>query len=215
MSSGSKTEKSTLAINYVDESDVVFRVAWYALALKPGVYLKEYSKPESQTFDGKVRFSIGSEGNSFEVGISVNEPESIINIDAVGVNKDEIDVYLNDASEVINTALDKYRILSTDEKSRVRRALVAKTCWDRLVHLILKKKPLSEIYYQLAHGREMMIKATEGEAIHPITLSTSGWLANVENLPRDEPLPGNLSTPLAKKSVEWKRDTQDVIKKYL
>ncbi|MDF1538740.1 MAG: hypothetical protein P1Q69_07545 [Candidatus Thorarchaeota archaeon] len=210
-----KTEKSTRSISYVDESAVVFRVAWYALALKPGAYLTEYSEPESQTFEGKARFSIGSEGNSFEAGISVNELESIINIDAVGANKDEINAFLNEASDVINAALDKYRILSTDEKSRVRRALVAKTCWDRLVHLILKKKPFSEIYYQLAHGREMMIKATERDTIHPITLSTSGWLANVENLPRDEPLPGNLASSLAKKSIEWKRDTQDVIKRYL
>jgi len=215
LSNGSKIEKSTRSIDYVDESAIVFRVAWYALAIKPGVYLTEYLEPESKTFEGTARFSIGSGNDSMETGISVNEPESIITIDAIGADKDEVETFLTDASAVINTALDKYRVLSTDEKSRVRRALVAKTCWDRLIHMILKKKSLSEIYYQLAHGREMMIKATEGDDIHPITLSTSGWLANVENLPREEPLPGNLATALAKKSIEWKRDTQDVIKRYI
>jgi hypothetical protein len=62
----------------------------------------------------------------------------------------------------------------------------------------------------------MMIKATEGEqGVNPLTLTTSGWLANIESLPREEPLPGNIASELAKKSIEWKKGTHEVIRRYL
>jgi hypothetical protein len=62
----------------------------------------------------------------------------------------------------------------------------------------------------------MMIKATEGEESVPsLTLSTSGWLSRIESLPRDETLPGNIASELAKKSIEWKKETQDIISRYL
>jgi len=34
-------------------------------------------------------------------------------------------------------------------------------------------------------------------------------------MPREEPLPGNVATELAKKSIEWKKETQEVIARYL
>jgi len=62
----------------------------------------------------------------------------------------------------------------------------------------------------------MMIKATEGdEDVNPINLTTSAWLAKIESLPRDEHLPGNIASELAKKSIEWKRGTNEVISRYL
>ena len=206
---------STKSIDFVDDPAVVFRVAWYAVSYKPGVYLTEYSAPESKGFQGTASFSIGSDLGAIETTISIEEGESKIQIDASGPSEDIVASFLEETVITINEALDKYRVQGTNEKSKVRRALVAKSCWDRMVHLILKKSPLTEIYFQLAHGREMMIKATEGEDLHSVTLGTSGWLSKVENLPRDEPLPGNLATALAKKSVEWKRDTIEVIRRYL
>ncbi len=215
LADGTNSPLSSLSIDYVDDPAVVFRVAWYAVSFRPGVYLTEYAEPESKSFQGKASFSVGVGEEALEATISIEEGASHIQIDASGPTEDQVQSFLKDTSEVINGALDKYRVQETEQKSRVRRALVAKTCWDRLVYLILKKQPLTEIYYQIAHGREMMIKATEGDDLHPITLSTSGWLSTVEPLPREEPLPGNLSTALAKKSVEWKRDTVEVIQRYL
>ncbi|MHA1907494.1 MAG: putative selenocysteine system protein [Candidatus Thorarchaeota archaeon] len=215
MADGTDASSSSLSIDFVDDPAVVFRVTWYAVSYRPGVYLTEYSEPESKSFHGRASFSIGSGGDEIEVSISIAEGASTIQINASGASDESVASFLKDTNDVINGALDKYRVQETDEMSRVRRALVAKTCWDRLVYLILKKHPLTEVYYQLAHGREMMIKATEGGDLHPITLSTSGWLSKIETLPREEPLPGNLATALAKKSVEWKRDTIDVLQRYL
>jgi hypothetical protein len=215
LAEGTNSTNSSLSIDFVDDPAVVFRVAWYAISYKPGVYLTEYSAPESKGFQETASFSIGSDLGALETTISIIEGESKIQIDVSGASEDIVASFLDDAVETINGALDKYRVQGTDEKSKVRRALVAKTCWDRLVYLILKKSPLTEIYFQLAHGREMMIKATEGEDLHSVTLGTSGWLSKVETLPREEPLPGNLATALAKKSVEWKRDTIEVIGRYL
>jgi hypothetical protein len=62
----------------------------------------------------------------------------------------------------------------------------------------------------------MMIKATEGDAtVPPLTLTTSGWLSRIESLPRDQTLPGNIASELAKKSIEWKKETHEVISRYL
>jgi len=209
------TAHASAAIPYVDDPSIVFRVAWYVVASSPGVYLSDYSEPESQEFQGSASFTVRTENTSREVDISVVGEKSNIQVKVHGQNEEELQAYLESLSTEINSSLDKYRVLGTNQKSRVRRALVAKTCWDRLIHMILKKQPLSEVYYQVAHGREMMIKATEGENLHPITLHTSGWLSQIEKLPRDEPLPGDLATALAKKSVEWKQETIDVIKRYI
>ncbi len=209
------TAHASAEIPYVDDPAIVFRVAWYAVASSPGVYLSAYSEPESQEFQGSASFTVRAENNSMEVSLSVVGEKSNIQIKVKGSDEKDLELYLETLSNDINASLDKYRVLGTNQKSRVRRALVAKTCWDRLVYLILKKQPLSEVYFQVAHGREMMIKATEGESLHPITLHTSGWLSQFENLPREDPVPGDLATALAKKSVEWKQDTIEVIKRYI
>ncbi len=206
---------ATATIPYVDDPSVVFRVAWYVIASAPGVYLSNYSEPESQEFHGTARFTLRSEKNSMHVTFSVKGNNASIELEVRGDNEQEITAYIESVSADINAALDKYRVLGTPQKSRVRRALLAKACWDRLVHQILEKRPLSEVYYQVAHGREMIIKATEGEGLHPITLHTSGWLSKIEPLPREEPLPGDIATALAKKSVEWKQETIEVIKRYI
>ena len=207
--------KISVTLPFVDDPDVVFRVAWYVVGSSPGVYLTNYSEPESEAFEGSVSFSVRRGESEYAVTLSISGGDSNIIIEASGENQVELDDYTKEISDGINSSLDKYRVLGTNQKGRVRRALVAKTCWDRLIHLILKKHPLSEVYYQVAHGREMMIKATEGESIHPITLHTSGWLTQIEKLPREEPLPGDLATALAKKSVEWKQDTVKVIQRYI
>ncbi|MHA2003917.1 MAG: putative selenocysteine system protein, partial [Candidatus Thorarchaeota archaeon] len=111
--------------------------------------------------------------------------------------------------------VNKYQSLSDEEKGKLRRALVAKTCWDKIVFEILNKAPAGSVYFQLAHGREMIIKATEGEDIHALPLTTSGWLSKIEGVPRDEVLPSSIAMELAKKSVEWKKETQDIIARYI
>ncbi|MFW9847521.1 MAG: hypothetical protein ACFFF4_00165 [Candidatus Thorarchaeota archaeon] len=215
MADGTNTDSSSISIDFVDDPAVVFRVAWYAVSRRPGVYLTKYSEPESKEFQGNARFSVEINGHTLDVIFSIEEGSSQIQLEVSGSSVEPVNAFAEELSTTINEALDKYRVQNTEDKGRVRRALVAKTCWDRLVYLILKKHPMTEVYYQLAHGREMMIKATEGEDLHPITLSTSGWLSKIEPLPKDEALPGNIAAALAKKSVEWKRDTVEVIQRYL
>ena len=204
-------------INYfTDDSATVFRIAWYSVASKPNVLLEEYSEAESQVFNGAAKFSLRIAGEKAQVNISVDGDKSSIEVGAEGMDEVAVGIFLDDLMTSLSDALSKYDSLPDDDKSRLKRALVAKTCWDRVVREILNKAPLSDVYVQVAHGREMMIKAIEGDdGMYPLTLSTSGWLSKIESLPREEPLPGNIASELAKKSIEWKRETQEVISRYL
>jgi hypothetical protein len=204
-------------LNYsTDESAVVFRITWYSVASKPNVILEEHSEAESQVFNGAAKFSLRIAGEEALVGISVDGARSSIGIEVEGKDEVALGVFLDDLIGYLNYALSKYEALPEDDKAKLKRALVAKTCWDRVVREILNKAPLSDVYVQVAHGREMMIKATEGEDnMHPLTLTTSGWLSRIESLPREETLPGNIASELAKKSIEWKRETQEVISRYI
>lgn len=202
---------------YVSEdSAAVFRIAWYAIASKPNVLLESYSEAESTVFQGYAKFSLQIAGEQAFAGIKVNEKDASIELHAQGKDEVALKVYLDGIMQQLEETLNKFKALPDSDKSKLRRALVAKTCWDRVVYYILKKEPLSEVYYQVAHGREMIIKATEGDAtVNPISLTTSGWLSNIESLPRDAPLPGNIASELAKKSIEWKKETHEIINRYL
>ena len=204
-------------LNYsTDESATVFRITWYSVASKPNVILEAYNEAESQVFNGDAKFSLRIAGEKAKVNIAVDGSKSSVGVEAEGKDEVAVGVFLDDLLGSLNDSLSKYDALTSDDKSKLKRALVAKTCWDRLVREILNKSPLNDVYHQVAHGREMMIKAVEGEdGMHPITLTTSGWLSKIESLPRDEALPGNIASELAKKSIEWKRETQEVIGRYL
>jgi len=199
-----------------EDSAAVFRVVWYAIASKPNVILEEYSEAESSSFQGNAKFSLQIAGEKAFASIKVNEAESSVELRAQGKDEVALKVYLDDIKESFEDSISKFQALPEEDRSKLSRALVAKTCWDRVVYKILKRAPQNEVYYQVAHGREMMIKATEGNAnAHPVTLTTSGWLANIESLPHEKPLPGNIASELAKKSIEWKRGTLEVISQYL
>jgi len=209
--------KVSRKLNYsIDESATVFRITWYSVASKPNVILDAYNEAESQVFNGDAKFSLRIAGEKAKVNISVDGAKSSVGVEAEGMDEVAVGVFLDDLVGSLNDALAKYDSLPSEDKAKLKRALVAKTCWDRLVREILNKSPLNDVYHQVAHGREMMIKAVEGEdGMHPITLTTSGWLSQIESLPRDEALPGNIASELAKKSIEWKRETQEVISRYL
>lgn len=209
--------KLSRKLNYsIDESATVFRITWYSVASKPNVILDAYNEAESQVFNGDAKFSLRIAGEKAKVNISVDGAKSSVGVEAEGMDEVAVSVFLDDLVGSLNDALAKYDSLPSEDKAKLKRALVAKTCWDRLVREILNKSPLNDVYHQVAHGREMMIKAVEGEdGMHPITLTTSGWLSQIESLPRDEALPGNIASELAKKSIEWKRETQEVISRYL
>lgn len=202
---------------YVSEdSAAVFRVAWYAISSKPNVLLEEYNEAESTSFQGFAKFSLQIAGDKAFASVKVNEEEASVELHAQGMDEVALKVYLDGIMENLEESINKFKALPEEDRSKLRRALVAKTCWDMVVYKILKKNPLSEVYYQVAHGREMMIKATEGdESVNPLLLTTSGWLSNIESLPREQPLPGNIAAELAKKSIEWKRGTHEIISRYL
>jgi hypothetical protein len=199
----------------IPDSAVVFRIVWHAVASRPGVLLNEYSEAESQVFKGKAVFSTRIEDHKADVRVWVEEAQKMVEVTAWGEDSSALEKYLDEITATVGNALKKYHALSDDDKGKLRRALVAKTCWDRLVFEILNKASLGAVYFQLAHGREMMIKAIEGEDMMSLPLTTSGWLSRIESMPREEPLPGNIATELAKKSIEWKKETQEVIARYI
>lgn len=210
---GDKTEISKTISYDIPDSAVVFRIAWYAVASKPGVLLNEYSEAESQIYKGKAIFS--SKDANANVRVWVEEAQRLVEITGWGDEQAQLENYLNEVAQSVEDSVNKYQSLSDEDKGKLRRALVAKTCWDKIVFEILNKAPAGVVYFQLAHGREMIIKATEGEDIHALPLTTSGWLSKIEGVPRNEVLPSNIAMELAKKSVEWKKETQDIIARYI
>jgi hypothetical protein len=210
---GDKTEISKTISYDIPDSAVVFRLAWYAVASKPGVLLNEYSEAESQIYKGKAIFS--SKEAKADVRVWVEEAQRLVEITGWGDEQAELESYLNEVAQSVEASMSKYQSLSDEDKGKLRRALVAKTCWDKIVFEILNKAPAVAVYFQLAHGREMIIKATEGEEIHALPLTTSGWLSKIEGVPRNEVLPSSIALELAKKSVEWKKETHDIIARYI
>lgn len=204
-----------LTFSTVDPA-VVFRLAWYVVASKPNLILEEHSEAESQDFFGSAKFSLRIAGEEAYTTIQVTETKNSVEITVQGPDEVALSVYLNDHLETLNDVLDRFQALPEEDKSKLRRALVAKTCWDRVVREILNKSTVNDVYIQVAHGREMMIKATEGEnGVPPLTLTTAAWLTKIESLPRDETMPGNIASELAKKSIEWKKETQAIISRYI
>ena len=197
------------------EPSVVFRIAWYVAASPPGVLLSEHSEAESQVFDGRATFTATTSGVNLRLRVAVDGAKKSIEVTAFGADQAVITRYVNDLASMLESSLRKYRSLPDKEKNKLRRALVAKTCWDRVVHDVFRKSPLSEIYFDLSHGREMIVQATEGEDVHPVALTTAAWLSKIEKLPRDRVLPPEIATELAKKTIEWKKETHAVISRYL
>lgn len=197
------------------EHAAVFRIAWFTIASRPSVILEEYSEPESAVFEGIARFSLQIGGEKAEVGLQVKEATGSVEVSAKGKDEVALAVYLGEVMERLQDYLAKYDSLPVDDRARLNRALVAKACWDKMVHEILKKSPQRVVYYQVAHGREMLIKATEGGELPSIALTTSAWLSKIESLNNEEPIPGNIASELAKKSIEWKRETQAIVARYL
>jgi hypothetical protein len=189
----------------------VFRIAWYAAARRPGVRLTEYSEAESQTFEGNATFFTKIEDSKGAVRVSVEGAQTVVGLTVWGEDQDKASTYVDEVLSLLQESLDKYKSLEAEAQERLRRALVAKTCTDRIVYLILNRSPVSDIYFQVAHAREMMIKAAEGQEVSPVAMSTAGWLAQIESLPRDQTMPANIATELAKKSIEWKSQVHDFI----
>ncbi|MHA2235241.1 MAG: putative selenocysteine system protein [Candidatus Thorarchaeota archaeon] len=198
------------------EPAVVFRLAWYVIASKPNLILEEHSEAESQDFQGSAKFSLKIDGEAAHTAIQVIETKSAVKLSAQGRDEIALSGYLNDHLDSMRESLAKYESLPDNDKSKLKRALVAKTCWDRVVKEILAKAPVSDVYIQVAHGREMIIKATEGDSgVPPVALTTAAWLSKIESLPREKTMPGNIASELAKKSIEWKRETQNIIGRYI
>jgi hypothetical protein len=193
----------------------VFKLAWYAVASKPGVLLANHSEAESRSFKGEAMFTAQIDQKPIKTKVDVDEEQGSVKITGWGEDEAALGTYLDSTMDALKKSSDKYLSLADEEKQKLRRALIAKTCWDRVIHKILNKAPLSDIYFPLALGREMMIKATKGDKLNPITLTTSGWLSRIEPLPKDEVPPAGVATELAKKCIEWKKGTQEVIQNFL
>ncbi len=211
-----ESKKTSRALTYgTVDSSVVFKLAWYVVASKPGVLLNQYSEAESQIFKGTATFSTKLDNRPALVRIQVNGDTKSAEVAVLGASESTGRPFVDGALTQVQNSMNKYAGLSEDAKTKLRRALLAKTCWDRVVHAILNKAPSATVYFHLAHGREMLIKATEGEEVNPSSLTTASWLTIIEPLPKDAPLPSHIASELAKKSVEWKKDTQALIARYL
>jgi hypothetical protein len=197
------------------DPSVVFKIAWYHVTSTPGVVLKEYSEAESKLFKGKAMFNVKIDDEEMAVRIWVEEAHRSLEVAAWGQDEKALGDYLDGLMKKVETSAEKYLKLDEADQQRIRRALIAKTCWDRVVHEVLSRASANNVYIQVAHGREMMIKATEGLEFDPLTLTTSAWLTKLEPLPREESLPAEIAKEIALKSVEWKKDTMRLISQYI
>jgi hypothetical protein len=197
------------------KSPEMFKLAWYTVASKPGVLLVDYKEEESQDFRAEATFETKIAGEPATVRILIEEAHGSASVSAWSKDEAAVRLYLETLVEVALSYLTKYSSLAEGDQQKLKKVLMAKTCFDRIPYKVLNKASVSEVYFQVAHGREMVIKATEGEDTHPVALTTSGWLAKMERMPRDAGMPGGFATELAKKSIEWKKGVQGLIEKYL
>ncbi len=197
------------------ESRVVFKIGWHVVTSRPGVVLDDYHESESTSFSGRALFSTKIDNEPLTFRLGVDGAMRTVEL-AVWARANQIgEPLLNEFVENMQTSLSKYTTLSEEQKQRVLRALLAKMSLDRLIHCILTKSPKNEIYFHLAHSREMIITATAGEEFQPLLLSISAWIQRLEKLASDAPLPAEDATDLAKKALEWKRDTRALISRYI
>ncbi|MHA1770799.1 MAG: putative selenocysteine system protein [Candidatus Thorarchaeota archaeon] len=216
MAEADNQTKTFRSIDYekIDPS-AAFRIAWYIIASKPGILLKEYTEAESRLFEASATFHVDLDDINIKAQVIVEEEPPNLVLNAWGEDESILETYIDNTLNEIQEAFSKFKSLDDDRRQRLTRALIAKACWDKLVADIFRKAPLSDIYVQLAHGREMIIKATEGEEVSPVSLTTSAWLSKIESLPREEALPGGMAAEIAKKSVEWKKETIAFIRRFL
>ncbi len=194
----------------------MFRIVWYAAALRPGVILVDHSEAESKTLDASAEFQLDLDGKRVSLQAHIRGDDRSVELTVSGdVDGSALESYVDGLTQEIESLIKKFAAMDEATQQRVDRALLAKACWDRVIAGVLKKSPSSDIYFQLAHGREMIIKATEGEDVPPMALTTSSWISNIESLPQDEPLPASVATDLAKKCVEWKKETLEILRRYL
>ena len=115
---GDKTEISKTISYDIPDSAVVFRLAWYAVASKPGVLLNEYSEAESQIYKGKAIFS--SKDAKADVRVWVEEAQRLVEITGWGDEEVQLDKYLNEVAQSVEASVNKYQSLSEEEKGKVR-----------------------------------------------------------------------------------------------
>lgn len=208
--------KVSRSVTYdIPDSAVVFRIAWHFVTAQPGFVLSEHSEAESTIFKGKALFTGKLDDHEVTVRVWVEEAQKAAEITSYGDDESVLTSHVEGLANSLRDALVSYRQLDEVQKTRLQRALIARTCWDRIVHLVLTRAPAEAIYIQVAHGREMFIRAIEGGDMHPLPLSTTPWLQKLESMPRDQPLPGDFATALAKKSVEWKQETSKLLQKFI
>lgn len=194
----------------------VFRLAWFVSSSFLGARLIEENEAESQVFVGEARFSVKIDDHETLISCKVDESDSSITISVHGDDETVINKTIESIESNLNQALTKINVLNEEEQNRIGRAFVAKCCVDRIVYHVLNNSPTSDIYFQVAHAREMMVKAAAGdEAVNPLALSTAGWLSKIEPLPREEKMPSNIAKEIALKSVEWKKQIQSFIKQFI
>ncbi len=198
------------------EPPLVFRLAWYIVSLHPGARLVTETEAESQTFVGEAKFVAKINNQEVAIDCKVDEGDSSIAITVHGNDESTLTEIADKTIENIQQVLDKYAKLDEDLQFRLSKALVAKCCVDRIVYHVLKNSPTSDIYFQVAHAREMMIKATTGQdEVNPMIISAGGWLQKIESLSQDEKMPANIAKEIALKSVEWKNQIYEFIGQYL
>ncbi len=211
-----ESSKIAQAISYEStEARVVFKIGWYVVSSRPGVILDDYNETPCDSFTGMALFSTKLNDTPLQIRVGVADATRTAELAVWAHERTVGEPILSELVEKMQTSLSKYNTLSEDNQQRVKRALLAKMCWDRVIYSILKKTSKGEIYFHLAHGREMLITATTGEEFPPLLLSTSAWLQRLEKLPNDAQIPADDAAELAKKSLEWKRDTRAIIARYL
>ncbi len=198
------------------EPPLVFRLAWYVSSSFPGARLIKETKAESQVFVGEAQFFVKIDDKEALESCKVDESDSSVKISVLGNDETTINKTAETIESGISQALTKVKSLDEDRQTRLSKALVAKCCVDRIVYHVLNNSPTSDIYFQVAHAREMMIQATAGDdEVNSLALSTAGWLSRIEPLPRDEKMPSNIAKEIALKSVEWKNQIHSFIKQFI
>ncbi len=186
------------------ECDIAFRLAWHILTNIEHSYLGKYSD-EHSTNRHAIFILLDSDK---KIIMSLETEDSIIKIKLKGEDKNRIKTIEDNIVQQVSDIIEEYKTYSVDKANRVRMAIIGEIALDKLISDIIKNENLTNLQYNLAHAREMMIKSVT--TFHPITLEISGWLTKLKEYLNTE-IPQDYLKDLATKSKQWKKQVSKII----
>ncbi len=184
--------------------DIAFRLAWHILTNIEHSYLGKYS--DEHSLNRHAIFVLIDGDKKIIMSLETGEDKLILKLK--GENEQRIKDIEDNIAQQIAESIEDYKTYDEDKSNRIRMAIIGEIALDKLISDVIKNENLTNLQYNLAHAREMMIKSVT--TFHPITLEISGWLTKLREYLNSE-IPEQYLKDLMVKSKQWKKEASKII----